>query len=258
MSDVCPENLTVCILVDKRTVQHFALSWPTWLKHHPWLANCHWELFEDSARVELDPVLNAMNQQYGISGACNHLEWTTTYGSQREKMLTSWVFFPPATVTTKYWCKIDCDAVCQRAGNWPDSSWFDGPEVVVAPGCGRTVAKPRKTETILDWCLKLEHFGDEAFDTPRLGLMPSGEHHVSHKRWKSWLSFYNTQWTCDMADRIYEHCGGFKLPVPSQDTMLAYCTLRGEYPFRTVAMDGWINCPRDEHLKKAVEISMGV
>lgn len=248
------KDMTVCVVLDAHTLPQFQLTWQTWLKFYPELFECPWVIMRDE-----DESMFAVHEECRrLHDHLRKAKLTTwqpcaSYGSQRERMLSCWVHCPPVHVETKRFLKIDADSVClQRDKHW-GGDWFSGEEVVVAPGCGRTVAKPRG-QNLVEWFHRLETFGDEHWRAfPRLNLpIEQGSRSVRHRRWKSWLSSYDTKWYGEMSDRIQQSCGTHRLPVPSQDSTLAYCTIRGQYPVRTVSQYGWTNVPRLEKLRQQV------
>jgi hypothetical protein len=257
-------DCTICIVLDAKTVRQFELTVPTWLRHHQELKDSPWLLVYDlPAMLDVASVVDRQLVPAGVQGTIScwqpeRHDSMIAYGSQRERMLSAFVHEPPKHVMTTYMMKIDCDAVClEQDERWPGSDWFTGDEVVVAPGCSRTVAKPRG-EDLVEWFDRLEKFGDIVWpDRPRLNLdIQSGKRSIRHSRWKSWLSLYNIDWYREMADNFAAVFGPNRLPVPSQDSSLAYCTLRGGYSFRTTSMHGWTNCPRRSQLIECVEKAM--
>lgn len=177
------------------------------------------------------------------------------YETQREKMLTSFVLTAPFVVDTPYWLKVDADAIASQHEQWVDPDWFKSNPAWVASGWGYTKAKGGGG-SIVDWCQRLEIFGDSHWpDKPRLGMLDHIEgNKCKMSRMASWVSWYNTEWTKEVANLVE----GERLPVPSQDTFHWYCAARGGYHTHCAKMKrrGWANSPSIAKVRELCEESL--
>lgn len=254
------EEVTVVVGVDAKTLPQLEVSSRTWRLHRPEMySRMPWVVFYDGDNLAVEHgVRRAMDEGAIPAGAevvpwpqCLGLPKKIKYESQRERMLSGFVYVPRVAVRTKWWCKIDTDAVCLRRDTWPDPQWFApderGREPVV-------VASPWNYTKGVGWIAALEKWGDgtpHIKDFPRLNIPNDPTHmRVPHPRWCSWNSFYHTAWSVSV-DQIVP---GGKLPVPSQDTYHWYVAERMHEHVRKVSMKraGWTNCPKMHTLVETV------
>lgn len=270
MTDVC----TVVVGIDKKTFQQFLVTYPTWKANRPELFNMPWIIFFDDT------------EQYGVTSReieylYRHLRvkddrilfvpWTGgTYETQRQKMVTGHVYVPATHVKTRWFVKIDTDAIAHDSKPlWPDPTWFEankdvGHNVMIGSAWGYTRAKGGGplNDDLDAWCEALESWGDKVFSTPRLGigeLIGARDHRKGPKmfmtRLASWVCFQQTEWVRAMAFCFNVHCGAFGLPVPSQDTSLWYAAKRAGDPilYAKMAKRGWLNRTTMNSLKSEAE-----
>ena len=251
-------EITVVVGVDQNTARQLAISIPTWRKHRPEMFGWPWALFYDRLPplgIRSDDAQRLADEIVKVS-RCTIVEWPPDqmeYETPREKMVTGFVFVPPAFVETKYWMKIDTDVLALGPSEWFEEVWFARGYVWIAPSWGYTKNKGGGG-TIEEWAERLEAFGDQAWPRkPRLELASKiSGNKIKMKRMCSWVSYYDTDWTSQMAAKTSEHCGPHRLPVPSQDTFHWYCATRNQELVMTANMKRrkWTNCPRMENLKK--------
>ena len=262
------DDLTVVVGLDAATIQQWEVSLPTLALHRRALFGCPWLLMYDWTQVETDRIVSIVGQ-CGLDRS-PHLKlvpWPDAhfynqYNSQRERMLTGFVYMPPQHVQTTWWMKIDTDAIALHADrSWLPSEWFvDADTMVVAPPWHYTKAKPGGQD-IANWVEQLESFGDVAlpgFERLNLAERIRGNKAI-FPRFCSWLSFYRTSWTHAVASFARTHCGPYRLPVPSQDTYHWYMCQRGPWRWRKENMKsfGWTNCPRLGDLRQKAAESIG-
>ena len=255
-------DLTVCIGIDSKTAKHLCVSWETWKKYRPEMWDVPWVVFwSDMHEGEPEGLLKWMEVK-----DVRFVHWpppidgipTPTYESQREKMLTGFVWVPATYVQTDWWMKIDTDAIALRNGEWLMADWFKRSDESLLAGFNSFIAsswgytRPKlQMEQLDDWAdtvLGLQ-------DRPRLNLPYKAEsnkvmHPKSRKRMASWLSFYHTTWTRRCLDYLMNM--PLKIPVPSQDGFHWYCAERGGDRYHLRGMKrhhGWTNVPKLGNLK---------
>ena len=227
-------DITLCLGLDAKTIEQFIVSSPTWHKFHPELWGWPWFVFYDPAQITQQQVTSAV-MRLSCPAQLHTEPWNppVSYASQREKMLSGWVYGPPAHVTTPWFMKLDADAIAVRAcKDWIDSSWFASDQngwhnVWIASSWPYSKAKGGRGD-IYDWARWLEEAGDQLWpDTPRLGLAEhiSGSK-IKYPRMASWFSFYRAGWARLAAGWAATVSGYGSLPVPSQDTWHWYCATR--------------------------------
>ena len=256
---VC-QDLTVCVAIDRKTVEQLQIAAPTWLRHHPWLAAIPWVVAYDRTAIweaEAAEALRSVGKDNARLVAWPESSEAPPYASQRERMLTSFVLIPPRYVQTTWWVKIDTDAVALAPVEWPLAPWFttpDGPPAIVASPWSYT--KPG------DQMAALDDWGDrvpELAARPRLNLpYEPGSRRCRHPRIASWLSFYRTDWSRIVAGYAERSCPPDHMPVPSQDGYHFYCAARrGDSVVRTkMKRHGWTNCPRLQTLRNVAAASL--
>ena len=204
-------ELTICSVVDSKTLKQLYYNINNWFMYRPEMQYMKWAIFYDNKTVKADDI------NFNIP-KLNKFPWNhNDYPTQREKMLSAWVFMPPMFVETNWWMKIDTDVHVEHEGAWVQHSWFEHNPVWIAPSWGYTKG--------YNFINLLEKWGDKVFTEPRLNIKALPEQlRVKHKRMWSPISFYLTEWTRHAA----ELCPDYKLPVPSQDTYHWYVSAREE------------------------------
>lgn len=268
------KDITLCLAVDGNTIQQLAISWVTWKRHHPEMWAWPWLISYDPQTVSPAQLTLLGDMLHDHTGSFLFTEWPPLdlypppqYETQRERMVSSFVYAPAVHVTTEWFMKLDCDAICVRPDpNWLDPAWFEPlPEDSLHPGERNfyianswpyTKAKGGGG-SIADWFIKL--------DAARQALgLPKGPdffeyiqgNKVSYPRMASWFCFVNARWNRWLAEATGQFCGQCRLPVPSHDTWLWYVVLHGGFPHQTKRMlgkrRGWTNVPRLENLRQRV------
>ena len=115
-------DFTTVIGVDAKTIGQLRVSHVTWRRFAPVLWDQPMIVFYDAA------VLRPMD----ISEFLQHPQLTfinwppegCAYENQRAKMLTGFVHVPPRFVRTRWWLKLDTDAVRLSDAAWIDPGWL--------------------------------------------------------------------------------------------------------------------------------------
>ena len=208
----------------------------------------NWLLFYDHKfdfRQAADLATSMALDWIGIPWMVDH------YGTQRERMLTGFVFCSNY-VTTPWWIKIDTDAYCADDSRpWLDPEWFEDRPTPLA-----YVANPWGYTKGADWPERCDAWGDQhdrfSANRPALQLpYDPAARTIRHPRMCSWVSVYRTQWTRWAASLT----GGVpQLPVPSQDTYHWYCAERGQHAVKHVKFKrrGWRTVSNTSRLRDAI------
>lgn len=270
-------DITLVLGVDAKTLPQFDVSHRTWKLHQPKIWSWPWVVFYDGL-IETMPIMLQQRKDRGeIPQQAKVVPWPQCIGgnsrkpkyeSQREKMLSGFAYVAAEFVETPWWAKIDTDAICHRASEWPNEEWFaPSGELAVALGVPHNPVSPvvvapgwNYTKGI-NFLGRLEEWGDQTYliDYPRLNIPFDPTHlRVPHRRWCSWNSFYETEWTRWFVGLLEQ--GGMdpgKLPIPSQDSTMWYAAERQRLFVRTVPMKkfGWNNYPK---LDKLIEVAQSV
>lgn len=236
-------DYTVCIVVDSHYLAHLRWTSQTWRKFRASMFNRPWAVAYDR-----DMTFQELDELVAI---CPHgtkfQEWPpegVEYPTQREKMLSAWLFLLPWVVETRWWMKIDSDAFAERdEDKWEFDNWMTGDEVACAPAWAYTV--PAEYITILqDWGDSHEIL--RRFDRLPLEVIP-GNKTCKGKRFCSWVSLYDTAWSREVAG----YCEPYKAPVPSEDSTKWYVAERmgrkwTHYPARQMGFSNIRNASRAE------------
>lgn len=233
-------DFTVVVAVDSRTVEFLEASLPTWRKNRPWLLEqpmvCLYDrtVFEPRDAREIHRAIGAPNLTMAAwPPACPCKDGAPEYASQRERMLSAFVYAPlVADIHTSYFLKIDADVLALESISWPLSSWFDGEPAWVASPWNYT--KPADQMATLDsWANDVQ--GLREFPPLNLPYTP-GERRCRHRRMCSWMAFFHTEWSRGVADLCRGSCGPWKIPVPSEDGLHWYVSARRKDPVVRVSM----------------------
>lgn len=255
-------DLTVVVGLDAVTIREWELSLSTHAALKPELLDCRWCVFYDQRAVSSNAIMD-------LAGHCGldrspllrlvpwpEEEHVDQYGSQRELMLSGFVFVPTQHVQTAWWMKLDADTISTPAEKrWWEDEWFDDECMAAAPAWSYTKAKP-PDRSIERWAEDIEAFGDKALPGKlRLGLVEhvSGNKIIYPRFWSP-VSFYRTSWTKTVAILAHQHCGPYRIPVPSQDGFHWYCCERGGWKWAAASMRGrgWVKHSRLKNLEAAV------
>ena len=261
-------DLTVVQAIDGRTIEQFRWSVTTWHRNRRELWDCPWLFLYDPRTVGLAEVRAAAGDAGLGRSAVRAVPWppdpTVDYASQRERMLTAFIY-APYWIETPWWVKIDTDAVALRPADWAPDDWFrrdpdafDDPGLPYAAGYFAWIASPWGYTKPGDQMARLDDWADgvdELVGFPRLNIpYTPGSRRCRHPRMASWVSFYRSDWTGWAAYLARESVGEYRSPVPSQDGFHFYVAARtGASTLRTsMRKRGWTNCPKLAGLVKTV------
>lgn len=200
-------NTTIVTACDTRYVEYLKLTFPTWVKH------------KDILRF---PIIVYIN---GFKKNDSRLDFLKKYknirlipwdmpniDSQREKMLSSFVFGPAQDVNTKYWLKIDADTYTND--NRP--LFIEDMKNYSIVGHKWKYTKPANWISKLnDWSLNKRLNFEYKID-----ILKIKKNRYYHERTNSFVQLHSTEFTKQAAD-----LAGDRLPVPSQDTYLWYVAM---------------------------------
>jgi hypothetical protein len=261
-------KFTVCIALDLKTIEQLRVSIWTWYINSPILWQQPWLITYDHGQISETTIRDIFTMEDDVSD--NHMRAPNggvklrahydneAYANQREKMLTTFVFAPEA-VETDWWLKVDTDSVAGKdCGKWVDGSWFEPDDdgrynAWVSSSWGYT--KPGDQMNDLDnWGDKAGIFGSQF---PRLNIpFEPGSRRCRHRRMASWISFYNTAISKQIAGILRTHYDGEpRIPAPSQDGFVWYFCERSKDRTQTVRFKkrGWSNHSKLENLRIAAE-----
>lgn len=253
------DDYSVVIGVDRKHLEQLQLTFPTWMKHKPSLAEQTWFVFYDTEQVTSQPIMELLSpvrnlhtvpwppggvQYEGNSGD----KWSDP---QRYKMLSGFVHVPGRSVETKYWLKVDTDVVATGMDDWIDPAWFKGePGIVSHPW---SFTKPP------DQMMKLDAWAGDSYDSPSLSLVPTpGSDRLSHPRIISFCGFFQTEMTKAVSARCVTTCGRGKLPVSSQDGVMWYHCMRSNLPIIRPRMKqlGWQQWNTMDNIRQNAAVAM--
>lgn len=239
------DDITTLVAVDAAHLRELKLVWPTWVCHRPQLLELPLTIIYDAA----EPVDYWREQLAFVQHPRLSLfAWTMEGVSQREKMISSFVY-AAAQLKTSWYLKLDTDAVAMNSGSWLDPQWFAPDETGRDPVF---VSSPWSYSRPADIINQLDDWADQVPDLagfPRLNLQPApSAPRLHHPRIISWCFFGSTS-----AARDAVRYAPTRLPVPSQDTYLWYVAARRGDFFRKVRMSqfGWRHASRFRKLKQA-------
>lgn len=255
---------TTVIAVDANYVKQLQYSVLTWKLYRK-------EIFQNPLLVIMDArclheIISQLPRAITTHPNVSYYVWpqseTATFKNQRDRMLSAFVHVPPLEVKTPWWLKVDCDAIALgNPAGWFDEKWFDekcdgagekSKNIIVAPGWNYTKPATQPAE--------LDAWGNSQpilSQYPALNIPYNPEARtISHKRFCSWVSFYNTNWSRWAAML----CDYPNIPVPSQDGFHWYVSERTGDAGRVLKVNmkslGWTNIPKFRKLKEKVEALM--
>ena len=227
-------DFTTVVATDEKYLDQFRSTYPTWAKHKKEIVEHPLVVIADSTTLKWRDWRDKLSWLDHPDWTLSTWDWDVEGMSQRELMLSAFVLYAPFLVNTKYWLKIDTDAVASNGDPWILSEWFEGDPAIVASGWGYT--KPASSLDVLElWAETVPALASCA----SLGIVTTpGAECYSHKRIGSWLAFFDTAWTRDVSLFVDE-----RLPVPSEDTYHWYCAARMERMVQRVNFKamGWQN-----------------
>jgi len=240
------DDVTLVVGVDEKYFKQLETTFKLWLKFWPKLRSVDWLFFYDGKCPQLKTKIESLIDGFRHYKQTRIQAWFPPnlgqYEDQRDRMLTGWVYVPPSFVNTRYWLKLDVDAYPVRpiAGSFPNPRWFESKPAIVGHSWNYT--KHRGTKG--DWFKILDRWGDRtallACYAP-LGLrFEIGSRRLSHQRIASYVAFFETEFTRDLAIQSHRSSNGhFTIPVPSQDTFVWYAAERMGRSIVRVRMKRW-------------------
>ena len=254
-----PFSYTVVVSLDAHYIDHFESGFPTLWKFRQSLFDQPWVFFLDG---KCAPQLAGRLQRLFAIGLEDfqprYIHWPpasceTLYESQRHRMLAAYVHGAAILVETPYMMKLDGDAYATGyADNWEPWHYLRQEDVYLAPKWGYT--KPPEQMAQLDaWAD--QHYGFKGTNPLRLPV-ETGAGKCRHARMCSWVSWYRM----DHLIRLQTACTEWRLPVPSQDGFVWYCTERlgkpwSRYPAKSL---GWANAKNINRHRAEVAKAMEV
>lgn len=242
-------SYSIVVAVDARTVDQLKLTWPTW-RRKPGIFDVPMHVMVDAAAIE-PPLTDRMlaMQTWLDHPNVTYRQWGCTWPgfpgvTQRERMLSAFVYFAPFLAKTPYWLKLDVDSVATDDKPWIDEAWFAGNPVLVARPWSYT--KPGEwIDTLQEWSrhsVFTKHY-------PPLDWPPHDETRqvYRHSRIISQQCFVQTEWSRRMASYLQP-----RLPVPSQDTVHWYLAELQRLPIVKTRFPGWVNRCTRKGLEEAV------
>lgn len=231
-------NTTIITACDTRYVECLKLTFPTWIKYKN-ILNFPIIIYINGFN-ENDSRLDFLKEYKNIrliTWEMNNIE------SQREKMLSAFVFGPAKDVNTKYWLKIDCDtyAIDNREILNNDMSEFD------IVGHRWKYTKPWTWMNILNkWSLDKGLDFQYELDTSKIV-----KNRYYHERTNSFVQLHSTEFTKQAAELAVD-----RLPIPSQDTYLWYVALalnKKIYRYDFKSKCGLYNKKTPEQIKNSIK-----
>lgn len=241
------ERFTVCTAVDEAHLRQLEVSACTWSRNRPEMADLPFVIVFDRDQVTESRVADVFRSVWRRPPELTLVPWPLQgieYGNQRAKMLSAYVHAVPAAVKTRWWVKIDTDAIAMHHDpRWVPIEDMRSNAVVLAPKW-HYCKPPNQVRALDEW-------GDGVpglQDRPRLNIpVAADDNKCRYARFCSWVQFTRQDWSCEVAS----YCPHGWLPVPSQDGFHSYCVLRRGDPWRKYpARDyGWTNASRFSKLK---------
>lgn len=254
---IAPFDYTVVITLDAHYIQHFEQGYPTLRRFRSGLFEMQWLFLIDSAAFPL--IRMRLAALFGHSDfRPRYAVWppescTVQYESQRHRMLAAYVHGAVMLVETPWMMKLDADAYAtsDEFGGvrvaWEPWTYLGPQDVYAAPAWSYT--KPPDQMAKLDaWANG--HHGFKHTDPLKLPVEPDAKK-CRHRRMCSWVSWYEMGHLM----RLQTACPPWKLPVPSQDGFVWYCTERlkgtwARYPAKAL---GWRNAKHPERHRAECE-----
>jgi len=255
-------EFSLVVGIDKKHLEQFSYTFPTWQKNKPSILKHPIFIFYDQTQIlcqDIYQITNGHDVQV-IPYPFDDIDYFYPYDgtrfteSQRCKMLSGFAYVASEYVETPYWLKIDTDVVAAGHDDWIDPKWFEqNPAIVSHPW---SFTKPPNQMMLLDeWAEGREGFEN----TEPLNLIPKPEaDRVGHKRIISWCGFFQTGFTRLCTRFARQPDGKFHMPCPSQDGYMWWAAARLGWPIERPNMKkhGWQqwNCMSniEKHAKLAL------
>ena len=225
-------DYTLVVGVDRKHLWQLGCVWPTWMRHKPSLREHSVIIFFDREEVEPDDILRMVEHTQlrlvpwppkGIQYPGGDTKWDN---SQRIKMLSGFVHVPAMRVETKWWLKIDTDAVAVGQDDWINPAWFAMDPAIISHRWGYT-CPASQMDMLDDWVKQYERELSELSSYSPLELHPfPNREKLHHPRIASWCGLFETEFTRQCSLWANNTVGFARLPVPSQDGYMWYCASR--------------------------------
>lgn len=223
------KSLSIVTAVDRKYLPKFKVNFEKWIKTAG--------IMEYPIIVFYDKkTLNGCEVGLITGKGVKLVAWDFEAETQRERMLSAFVFGAAEHVKTKYWLKLDCDSYPNDNIKVEHGWQFDIPDdwssyMAVGNRCGYIKG--------IGFIPKLEEWGDKiAPETKRLYDDMTEEQKTKwlrvpcKKRFASYFCLYKTSFTRWLS----EHCINKRLPIPSEDSTTSYILLRLNKPFKREKM----------------------
>lgn len=226
------QDLTLVLALDRPHLRELALSWPTWMKHWPEIAELPLLIFCDAEQP--DGWWRRQIGQVITHPRATLVCWPRAPGADhRERMLSAFVYGTAAYCETPYYWKLDTDCACvRRDEKFAPSEWLTD-YVLTSNPWGYTKPAERH-ERVVEWAKGRPEF-EGLTEAP--GKRRGGK--MKHGRIISYCMFGQTEFAREVAGMCLEH--GPVVPGGSQDGILWYCAHRLGRPYKREKMDryGW-------------------
>jgi GT2 family glycosyltransferase len=227
-------EFTTVVGIDVRHLEELKLVWPSWRRYRP-------EILYRPMLLICDAILSEAEWAERLRFVDHPRKrltlWDVSGVSQREKMLSAFVFVPGREVETPWFLKLDTDLIAKDSRGWLQSEWF------CPDGRGRIpvfISPPSHVYDTENNAL-LDNWGDGVpglLELTRLDELPAPTKlRIQNTRIMSWSFFGRTEWCRQIAG-----FAGNRLPVPSHDTFAWYCATRRGDLFRRVEIESFIHC----------------
>jgi hypothetical protein len=212
-ADLC----TLVTAVNNKYLHHFLKNWKLWQNVEP-IKHMKKIVFADSKCIDF--VITEVDNSTRV------ITWPNSSDlSDKEHMLSAFVFGVAKNVKTRYWIKMDCDVTpkCDKI-EIPEEAWD---ATLTASPWGYTKIKhdPIYEKNGIHWLHLLDWWADKLPDFNKTKPLFSGlkieQPKHRHKRICTFFSIEKTAFTKHLA----RMCGG-KMPIPSQDTLVWYVITR--------------------------------
>jgi hypothetical protein len=237
-----PQDITIVTACDPKYIAHLEITYPNWIKYK--------NINKFSMIVYINGFKNGIKSQelnfLRNNSNIKIIEWDFPLAkSQRERMLSAFVYGTARDVKTKYWIKIDADAFCLNSNDLIEEEMKDYD--IYGHKWGYT--KPYHWIEDLDiWANKLSIFKNTKtiFNPQNV----NGRRYC-HQRIASYIQFHKTDFVKKAAE-----IAGERLPVPSHDTYLWYIAERLGFKWKRhnfKRFTGFSNTPHIEKLKMEIQ-----
>lgn len=227
-----PKDVTGVTAVDEKYLPLLQKNFPVWMKTEG-VMELPFICFVNGMKLD-DPRLDFLD------GRVQRIAWDFPADSQREKMLSAFVFGAARHVTTPKWVKIDADAFMKYTENEGVTykipvEWYSGNFSITAHKWHYT--KPGKFLVDLE---KWSSCVNDLASKPRIfpeAQWPEIEaaRRFGHARFASYFCVHDSSFV-----KYAASLAGSKLPVNSHDTYFWFITEKLNLPTRRIKLKKWI------------------